>query len=226
MALDAPRAAPPGSPFWLPHPDEVSGGEPDCGDPDCARDRRQHDRVLHCPQRPGQTVTRRARSQARHGELGGRERRDRDARRRSGLLALRAAQRHISTDRGRRLRAPDAGARQRQLRRSRGNRLAQLFRDARRAPRQGTEFLRRRGSARHFGARRGPRLPRVAELLRWRREHRRTGGQLERRAGNGRRGCGGGFSGCVLCRTGRSLGAARWRCARPAADSIAGRRWP
>ena len=65
----------------------------------------------------------------------------------SGLLALPRAQRRISTDRGLRLRAPDAGARQRQLRRSRGNRLAELFRDARRAPRQGTELLRRRGSA-------------------------------------------------------------------------------
>ena len=83
---------------------------------------------------------------------------------------------------------------------------------------KGRSFLADAAAPAHVGARRDPRSPCVAELLRRRREHRRAGGQLERRAGNGRRSGGGGFSRCVLCRTGRRLGAARWGRARHAAD--------
>ena len=103
------------------------------------------------------------------------------------------AQHRLSTDRRIRLCAPDDDARQRQLCRPRGNRLAELLRHTRRSPREGPELPRRRGEVR-FGPRRRSRASHLAEQLRGCRRHRRTAGHRERPAGDGRRCCRGELS--------------------------------
>ncbi len=208
LGLDASRAAPAGSPLRMPHPDQVAGREPDRSDPDRARDRRQHDGVLDRPQRARQTLARRARPQARHRELGGRERRHRDARRDQvythflehstafqPIAAFDFARLTLALDSG--SYAVRAGIVSPNYFDTLGVRLV-----------KGRSFLADEAKS-GLGPRRRSRASHLAEHLRWRRRHRRTAGHRERRAGDGRRRCRGGFSWRALRRAGRSLGAAR-----------------